>query len=254
MKIFCAFLLIAVVFFQCSPSDGLMNVTPGDDTSTEHPVISHFYDLVSVKRDGLDSWYEPRSQKGTIKVYIHVSVPEEDRLIISNFLSEIKELIRNESIQFEIINEIEGYNIGIVKGGPLLFNEVFKNDRSFPPSYLGAATYTRNNQDCAQIEKAELWYTEGETLLKHEILHTLGFFHADYADKNGSIMYHNITDMEPDMTENDKSVLRLLYYNGVYGSIVDTVTDCDEDAMYMDAVESEAFKLLLQSIIDNDYL
>jgi hypothetical protein len=265
MKKLLYLLSVLLILSSCEKED-LVPVYPGGDntngtnsintTGTPESVISHFYDIVSVKRSGLESWYEPRKMKGTVNVYLHSSVGKSDSIVIHNFLNEVKDIINNDGVEFVITRNKENYTLGIVNGGPTLFNNVFDNDATFPNYYVGAATYERDySGDCTKIQKAQLWYDMSHSpLIKHEILHCLGFLHADHANSDGSIMYHMINDMEPNMTENDKNVLKLLYYDGDYGSVVETgVTECTEDIMYMDKEESDEFKELLKLIIENDY-
>lgn len=102
-----------------------------------------------------------------------------------------------------------------------------------------------------------MWYDPAHSrdkLIRHELGHCLGLTHAE---SGRSLMYHNIGDAEESLSEMDVTVLKLAYYNGVYGPLfTNTETEegsCKPDESYLLSGEEEEIRNKILLILENDF-
>ena len=241
------FLVLSLIFISCT-QDPIVRVEPLEPAKvdTTEVIVNQFIDLATT-----DGVYVPVKFRGPIKVYLDTSINEVDSQIIYDLANKIVQEVGKEFISFEYTNDINDYHIGMVYGGPEYGNSVFGNVFNTDTDWWGAVTGGNN---CTDMRVRYGWYNRhNPTLIKHEFLHAIGLGHAS---SGNSIMYHNITDASTDITFEDISVIKLLYYKGVYGEMVpplENPDDCSYDYRHLSEDELGELKDFIRLIVDNDY-
>lgn len=241
-------LLSVLVLTSCEPDIDPVIPTDNGDTSYFDPEVHHFIDVVVDYKNGRG--VEPRKRYGLTKVYLDSSVTVSQKQILDDLIIEINSIVDVSLLSFEYTNDINEFDIGIVFGEPTYMNEVFGTNTNPPSSWWGGTSIAA---DCHEMIKSYIWIDRDvEKLLKHEFLHALGLRHTDGG--RSSIMFHSMGDAQNNMSEYDRAVLKLLYYEGDYGSVVEYIADdCSDDDRYLYEDEVKDTKEQLQNIIDNNY-
>ncbi len=225
---------------------------------TENQMINHFLELAcpdATLPDGGRARFEPaRWRPGVIRVYYDHSVSELHRQELNRFMEELTSHLGSSELSFEVSNDLNEFDIGIVHGTPDYKNAVFGTSHNPPPTTWWGGTI--GESDCRTITKKYIWYNPPRLImntLKHEFLHALGFYHASSGLE--SIMYHSIPENSEEMSELDIIALKLLYYNGELGMVSkpNEDEDCTLDEYYLLEEELDLFTSRLESIITNNF-
>lgn len=250
MKKISKFLLLFTVLIltSCEHDEDLIIPIDSGDVRYFNPEVHHFMDIVVDYKNG--KGVEPRKNYGLTKVYLDSSVTDSQKQILDDLMSEINSIVDVSLLSFEYTDDIDEFDIGIVFGHHTYMNEVFGINANPPSTWWGGTSIAA---DCHEMIKSYIWFERDvERLLKHEFLHALGLRHADGG--RSSIMFHNMNVAEDNMTEYDRAALKLLYYEGDYGSVVEYIADdCSDDDRYLYGDEVKDTKEQLQNIIDNNY-
>lgn len=229
---------------------------------------NHFFDILtsSVERiapDGTKSsgitapkiWRKTFYTPESVKVYLDSSVSDSDKEVIQGFLTEVESIIVGSGITFSFTDNIDEMNIGIVNGSSAYRDEIFGITGATPPDYWFGGVQKRTT--CRTLTKTYMWYDPDhsrEKTIKHELGHCLGLSHAE---SGSSLMYHNLGAAEESLSEMDMAVLKLAYYNGVYGPLfANTETEegsCEPDEYYLLPGEEEEIRNKIRLILENDF-
>lgn len=244
MKKILLLLSVTILLFTSCEKEPLFNdpiEPPVVDTVGD--ITSHFVTLTTV-----GGVAEPRKHRGTIKVYLHTTMSDNDKKVVYDLVDKIVNEVGEEFIYFEFTDDINTFDIGMMYGESEQANDLFGSNFNTNNDWWGASLGSDN---CTQIEKRYVWYNRhNSTLIKHEFLHSIGLGHAT---KGNSIMYHNLGYASDNMTFEDISVIKLLYYNGVYGEMVPFSVNGDNCDDLLTGNELEEMKSLVELIIDNNY-
>jgi hypothetical protein len=220
-------------------------------------IIQHFFDLTTYPgyihpRTGESVLYAPRRWRGDVRIYLDSTVGSEDREIIYNIIDSVSTYIEGSGVNFSYTDDIDNFEVGIVNGPPEYMNSIFgTNVRNSDESYetYGAVSGYAN---CVTLVKKFMWSENSiETIIGHELGHVLGLSHAE---QGKSMMYPLLGQMDPFFTKQDIAVLKLLYYNGIYGENFPISSDielCNE--LYLTETQEEDLREKLRLIIENDF-
>lgn len=242
--------LFSVFFISCE------NEPPTNNTGYEPPIvdindqiINHFIQLTT---DGINK-LEPRKRRDNPVIYLHHTMSENEKQVVYGFAEQLSVLLGEEIMSFSFTDTMDEYDIAIVYGDAQYLNDNFGTNSVTDNGYWGAAV--RTYKECTVFGKTHIWYdVSSSKLIKHEFLHALGLGHAS---TGRSIMYHNMNDADSNMSDLDKAVLRLLYYNGTYGEIVppvDNPENCTDDDVFLMGEDLENLKIQLRSILENEFI
>jgi len=253
-------ILLAFLVNSCSENIQVSGTSwnPVPFVPTENQMINHFLELTSPDAtlpDGRRARFEPaRWRRDVIRVYFDDSVSEMHRRELNRFMEELTSHVNSNELSFEISNDLNDFDIGIVHGTPDYKNEVFGTSHNPPPTTWWGGTI--GERECTTITKKYIWYNPPRLIintLKHEFLHAVGFHHASSGLE--SMMYHSIPDNSEVISELDIVALKLLYYNGQFGMVskLNEDDDCTLEEYYLFEEELDLFTSRLESIIANDF-
>jgi len=253
------FLFVILFFASCEKEDinTIGEIPTAPVVSETDRIIKHFFDLTTHPNathahTGETVRLAPKRWRGDVRIYLDNSVNNNDRQIIYNLIDSVSVYIEGSGVNFIYTDDIDNFDFGIVNGTPEYMNSVFgtnavKSDETILGSVSGWA-------NCVTIGKRYMWYDSYqsmEILIGHELGHGLGLTHAKSGE---SLMYHWLNRNEDFFTKQDIAVLKLLYYNGIYGESFPPSSDvelCNEQ--YLTKTQEEDLKEKLRLIIENDF-
>jgi len=257
-------LLFYIVLLSSCEKESL--VSPMDDIFETEKVekdskyVSYFKDMVFDKENH-SSELKPRKQMNEVKIWLHSSVPQSHKEWLTDLINEINTVIPSDELKFNYVSTQDSATVSIIfvgSGNYGLYPEVFEGvtlnvDYIERNNIWGqASNWLYSEEECQRLQ-SRIWYSNNggsytEAILKHEFLHSLGLKHYDGYEYEGSIMTRYITSGAEDITENDKMVLKLLYYNGEYGEVSENI-DCGDP--YIDSEQKEKVLNLVEVLLDN---
>jgi len=203
------FLLISFCLSSCSEEELL--------TDYEQSVINYFLEVGIGDESGM---LPERTFKWTVPMKIFINNKENDELymeLIRNTIDEINVLV-TDGFSIEIVSDSILSNTYIFLGSPTDFDNKFPNlERS---SDVGVAfTWHNNNINIrAVIFINAILYSDfneaaKNTLLKQELMHSLGFLNHSFLYRESALyrghIFHNF---KGEFAQIDKDVIRLLYH------------------------------------------
>jgi hypothetical protein len=248
--------LFVILFFASCEKEDINTIGEIPTVSETDRIIKHFFDLTTYPNSthahtGETVRLAPKRWRGDVRIYLDNSVNNNDRQIIYNIIDSVSVYIEGSGVNFIYTDDIDNFDFGIVNGTPEYMNSVFGTNSNSPDGWLGA---TSGYSNCVTIEKRYMWYdgyNSMEILIGHELGHGLGLSHAKSGE---SLMYHWLNQNDDFFTKQDIAVLKLLYYDGVYGENFPASTDvelCNEQ--YLTDTQEEDLREKLRLIIENDF-